>query len=315
MTKVSYRIADFSEISLILAPTCNFYLTFLQKRRIIGANSSCNGAVLQGSPVYCLRKGAETHGIDCGDGAVAERDFFLAGLIDAVSGGGGLPTLPMCMVAGIPTHQIAGTNQCSCLFGAATAMGRYARKGKIHWPTAAVAAPLAVIGSFLGARLNLYLPERWLQIVMLALLPVAAVVIMTNRSFGQEDQSFILPLRARQVRAAGIGLVLGAYVGFYGAGGGTFILLTFTLLNRMDLVSASGNAKVCGFCATLTASVTYAASGTVIWQVVLPCTVCNILGDYLGAGLAPHRGVKIIRPMFMVVLALLFVRLAVTVFV
>ena len=40
-----------------------------------------------------------------------------------------------------------------------------------------------------------------------------------------------------------IGLILGAYTGFYGAGGGAFILLAFTTLTKLDLITASGNTK------------------------------------------------------------------------
>ena len=46
---------------------------------------------------------------------------------------------------------------------------------------------------------------------------------------------------------------------------------------------------------------------------VVLATVFNVMGSYLGAGLAMKRGAKIIRPMFLLVLALLFVRLLVTV--
>ena len=111
-----------------------------------------------------------------------------------------------------------------------------------------------------------------------------------------------------------IGLIWGTYTGFYGAGSGTFILLSFALLNKLDLVTASGNTKVCSSVASLTAAITYALSGAVVWQVVLPAALLNILGNYIGAGLALHKGAKVIRPMFFVVLLMLLVRLAVTLF-
>ena len=111
-----------------------------------------------------------------------------------------------------------------------------------------------------------------------------------------------------------IGLIWGTYTGFYGAGSGTFILLSFALLNKLDLVTASGNTKVCASVASLTAAITSALSGAVVWQVVLPAALLNILGNYIGAGLALHKGAKVIRPMFFVVLLMLLVRLAVTLF-
>lgn len=246
--------------------------------------------------------------------AVIAGAFFLAGIIDAVSGGGGLLTLPTFMLLGFPVHLIAGTNQCSCCVGSLISLGRFAKKGRIYWKTAAIAAPVSFFGSILGAELNLLVPERYLQIVMIVLLPIAAVVLLLKRDFGLEDRSAELSGIQQVAVALLIGLIWGTYMGFYGAGGGTFILLSFALLNKLDLVTASGNTKVCTSVASLTAAVTYALSGAVVWQVVLPAALLNILGNYIGAGLALHKGAKVIRPMFFVVLLMLLVRLAVTLF-
>ena len=37
--------------------------------------------------------------------------LFLAGLVDAIGGGGGLISLPAYMIAGIPAHMSLGTNK------------------------------------------------------------------------------------------------------------------------------------------------------------------------------------------------------------
>ncbi len=246
--------------------------------------------------------------------SVIAGSFFLAGIIDAVSGGGGLLTLPVFMLLGFPPHLIAGTNQCSCCAGSLISLGRFAKNGHIYWKTAAIAAPVSLLGSILGAKLNLIVPERYLQIIMIILIPIAAVVLLLNRNFGLENHADELTRRQQVGVALFIGLVWGAYTGFYGAGGGTFILLSFALLNKLDLVTASGNTKVCSSVASVTAAVTYALSGAVVWQVVLPAALLNILGNYIGAGLALHKGAKVIRPMFFAVLLMLLLRLAVTLF-
>ena len=73
-----------------------------------------------------------------------------------------------------------------------------------------------------------------------------------------------------------------------------------------------GNTKFVAFCATLASASTYALSGAVVWPAVLLATVTNVAGSYIGAGLAMKKGAKVIRPMFLFVLALLFVRLITT---
>lgn len=247
-------------------------------------------------------------------GLVLGVTFFFSGIIDAVCGGGGLLSMPMYMAVGFPAHYVTGTNQCSIFFGGVTSLLRYMKAGHIHWPTALITGPLAILGAFLGARLNLVLPERVLEIVMVLLVPVAAAVILMKRDFGSENHVESLTPGRKYLGALVIGLVVGAYQGFYGAGSGAFFMLGFCLLHRMDLTMASGNTKFVAFCANLSSAATFALSGMVVWPAVLLATAFNVAGSYIGAGLAMKKGARVIRPMFLFVLALLFVRLLTTVF-
>lgn len=246
-------------------------------------------------------------------GAVLALTFFFSGVIDAVCGGGGLLSMPMFMAVGFPPHVVTGTNQCSIFFGGATSLARYAKRGHIHWPTAWLAGPLAILGAFLGARLNLIMPERALEIIMIVLLPIVTAVILAKPSFGAENRVSELSRTRHLLSSLFIGLVIGGYQGFYGAGSGTFFMLGFAILCRLDLTTASGNTKFVAFCANLASAATFALSGAVVWPAVVLATVFNVAGSYLGAGLAMKKGAKIIRPMFLGVLALLFVRLLSTV--
>jgi len=239
--------------------------------------------------------------------------FFFSSVIDAVCGGGGLLSMPMYMAVGFPAHYVTGTNQCSIFFGGVTSLLRYMKAGRIHWPTAIATGPLAILGAFLGAKLNLVLPERILEIVMVLLIPVAAAVILMRRDFGSENHVDTLSSGRKLFGALFIGLVVGAYQGFYGAGSGAFFMLGFCLLHKLDLTIASGNTKFVAFCANLSSAATFALSGMVVWPAVLLATVFNVAGSYIGAGLAMKKGAKVIRPMFLFVLALLFVRLLTTV--
>ena len=50
---------------------------------------------------------------------------FMAGLIDAVAGGGGLISLPAYMIAGVPVHGAIATNKMSAAMGTVAATYRY----------------------------------------------------------------------------------------------------------------------------------------------------------------------------------------------
>ena len=222
---------------------------------------------------------------------------FLAGLMDAVAGGGGLISLPAYLAAGLPPHMAAATNKCSSVFGAAVSAARFFRRGRVH-PAALLSAPLA-----------LRLPEQLLSWVLLGAVPVIGGVVLTRRDLGAESRVDRLSPRRLAALCALIGFALGLYDGFFGPGTGTFLILAFTGLAGCDLLTASGNAKLVNLCSNLAAFAAFAWSGEIVWRLGLPAAACSILGHFLGSGLALTRGAKVIRPAFLLVLALLLLKL------
>lgn len=240
---------------------------------------------------------------------------FLAGIVDAVAGGGGLITLPAYLIAGLPPHMATATNKCGSTFGTFFAALRFLRSGKIQIKSAATAAVAALLGSFLGAKLNLVASDRVLSYILLAVVPIMAVFLCLKRDFGTENRSGTLGPVGLLLASAGVGLAVGAYDGFFGPGAGTFLVLAFTRICRFDLLTATGNTKLVNFASNFAALVTFAIGGQVLWAVGLPAAVCSILGNSLGAALALKKSAKIVRPMLLLVMGLLVIRLAYDIFI
>ena len=243
--------------------------------------------------------------------ALVAASFFAAGLIDSISGGGGLITVPAFMAMGMPVHCIAGTNQCAAAIGNFASMYKYFRSGKMHIRSGLITGVTAIAGGILGAKLNMLLPEKYLQIIMLVLMPFMALTLIVKKDMGTEDKSDTLTVDMVFLRAAIMGLAIGAYQGFYGPGAGTLYMLGFAVLMRLDLVKASGTAKLATAFGAISCTVTYALSGYILWKVVLVAAVFDILGNWLGAGLAIKNGAKTIKPVLIAIMVLLFVKIAI----
>ena len=99
---------------------------------------------------------------------------FLAGLVDAIGGGGGLISLPAFLIAGLPPHAAIATNKISSPFGTALATYRFAKAKLINLKLAAPAVVAAICGSFIGAQISLRVPEHILSYVLMVILPVSA---------------------------------------------------------------------------------------------------------------------------------------------
>ena len=105
------------------------------------------------------------------------------------------------------------------------------------------------------------------------------------------------------------GLLIGCYDGLVGPGTGMFMIMAFTAVLGMDLLTASGCAKVGNLASNVASAVVWALNGQVLWKLVLPAAACSLLGSYLGARFAIRGGSQKIRGMIFVVLGLLFVKL------
>ncbi len=88
---------------------------------------------------------------------------FLAGIIDAVAGGGGIISLPAYIFAGIPIHIAYGTNKFASCIGTSISSIKFFRSGNIKIKSALLSAAGALIGSWFGAQIVLLLNEKYLN--------------------------------------------------------------------------------------------------------------------------------------------------------
>ena len=104
-------------------------------------------------------------------------------------------------------------------------------------------------------------------------------------------------------------LLIGVYDGFYGPGTGTFLIIAFTVFAKMSVGAANAQAKVINLTTNLTSLAVFLASGQVVIALGLAAAACNMLGGYVGAGLAMEKGAKITRPTILIVLLLLLFKI------
>ena len=149
--------------------------------------------------------------------------------------------------------------------------------------------------------------ERILKYVLLLVLPLAAAVLLRKKSLPETRGELSLP--KRRLAVWGSSLVIGVYDGFYGPGTGTFLLLAFCALGKLDVRTASGNVKIANLSSNLSALATSLLAGKVLIGVGLIAACFSIAGHYLGSGLAIKNGAKIVRPVILIVILLLTVKI------
>lgn len=233
---------------------------------------------------------------------------FLGSFMDAIAGGGGIITVPTYLMGlgHLPAYYALGTNKLSAAIGTVFSTARFIRQGLVDWRLFAPAVALSLAGSVCGTWLQLHTPAIVLKYLLLAVLPVVAFVTLRTRQWPDEPGTLSPGLRRLIVWCAAF--VIGGYDGYYGPGTGTFLMLVFIRLAKLDTRHAAGGVKVINLASNIGSLFTALRAGYVLVGVGLISAVASMLGHYLGAGLAIKNGSRIVRPTVIAVLLLLTVK-------
>jgi uncharacterized membrane protein YfcA len=181
------------------------------------------------------------------------------------------------------------------------------KSGYVDWKLCLPAAALSILGSICGTWLQHHTPDRVLKHMLLFVLPAVALFTLRNRTWPDEPGD--IPFRKQALIVWTASLILGAYDGYYGPGTGTFLMIVFIRLAKLDTRTAAGNVKIVNLSSNIGSLFTAWQAGFVFWGVGLISALASIAGHHIGAGLAIKNGSKIVRPTVVVVLILLTVKI------
>jgi hypothetical protein len=233
---------------------------------------------------------------------------LMAGVVDAVIGGGGMMQLPALFVV-YPTAAPAalfGTNKLSAAVGTTGAALQYAKNVSAPWSVIVPAMAMAFVAGVVGAYAVLLLPAEPLRKALPFIL--LALLIYTLRSrLGLEHRP--RHSRSREVTIATTGSsLIGFYDGFFGAGTGAFYKVLFVRGLGYDFIHAAAPAKFTNVASNLGAVVTFVLAGQMLWALAAWMALNNFIGGQVGSRVALRYGSGFIRYAFIVVVSLLILK-------
>lgn len=229
---------------------------------------------------------------------------FLAGMIDAVVGGGGLIQIP-ALFSALPNTAPAtllGTSKFAGIWGTGAAAVGFARRVKLQWSTAVPAASAAFALSFAGAYTVTHVPPDFIRKLLPFILLAVAVYTYRKKDFGSIHAPLHVGSREK-LFAILIGGGIGFYDGFFGPGTGSFLVFLFVRFFGFDFLGASAVAKVVNVACNLSALMWFGYSGHLLWQLGAVMAVCNVLGSLIGIRLALKHGTGFVRKLFLLVVS------------
>ncbi|WP_020558566.1 sulfite exporter TauE/SafE family protein [Thiofilum flexile] len=214
---------------------------------------------------------------------------ILAGLINALAGGGTLVTFPTLVALGIPPIAANVTSTvalCPGYLGATLAQWKEIRAQQHYWPWV---LPIAVFGGLVGALLLLQTDEKVFSSLVPWLILLASILLaLQNPLRNWLKQRLQNPAHAHLPVWWVVPLVcLGAiYGGYFGAGLSVIILAVLALVLEGTLTELNALKQAVAFCVNVAAAVFFLFSGEVVWLAAGIMAIGALIGGMLGGKLA-----------------------------
>jgi hypothetical protein len=231
-------------------------------------------------------------------------------LLGMLGSGGSIVTLPaLIYLAGVDVKPAMAMTFGIVAITAAFATIQHGRKGRVNLQVAAVFGLTGMVGTYLGARLGVWMPDT-LQMIMFAnIMLLAAWRMCTRQPLRQVAMEFALDANQFSFRLQHImvhGMVVGILTGMVGVGGGFLIVPALVLLSGLSIRDAVGTSLVVVALKSMAGFAGYVGEVDIDYGMMLGFALAAIIGSLAGAVLSnriPDERLKAVFGVFLVFMA------------
>ncbi len=222
-----------------------------------------------------------------------------ASFIGSVAGGGGgLLSIPVLILMGLPPNIAIATNRFGSLGLAGSSIYKFAKSKKIIYSYAPVFIILAIIGSIIGANLLLQIDVQLLsKIVGIFILLPLPLLFIKNKGLKREKPSKL----SRNFGYAAYFLVA-VYDAFFGAGTGLMAIYILVFTVGLPLIESMALDRISSVFSAVLATIIFAYFGIINYQVGIVLLIGMALGGYIGTRTAIKKGNKFVKLAFVIVI-------------
>lgn len=220
----------------------------------------------------------------------------IAGIVDAIAGGGGLITVPSLLLAGVPPIIVLGTNRLQAVIGEATSFITFLLHNQIRMKCLF----LGMITTAIGAVLGSYSVSLFDEDILASILPILMVCITIYSILSKRLKSPTASVPKIKINTFMLcsGLAIGFYNGFFGPGTGSIWMVSLVVLLGYTIKQASITTKPLNLMGNFISLIFFISLGSVDYSLGLMMGAGQIFGSIIGSKIVMKKGDKIVRPVF-----------------
>jgi uncharacterized protein len=227
---------------------------------------------------------------------------FIAGVINAMAGGGSFISFPAMLAIGVPPIQANATNTVALWPGQLASV--WALRTDLRRDLVVVVLSASVLGGISGAVVLLRTPQitfmhmvPWLLLSASVLFGISGPISRWLRRRSAEPH---LPRTPAMLPLFIAIFPVTFYIGYFGAGAG-FLLMSALALFGVEEMNSLNSLKVLAACTSnLCAVVTFIFGGAIVWHYCIVSMVFAGIGGYVGAQYARRMSPAVLRTIVVV---------------
>ena len=225
---------------------------------------------------------------------------FLAGALNTVAGGGSFLSLPALLSAmkgsGVGSVSAQATNNVALWPGQVTSVIAYRDKLSVHAKRLLPLSIASLIGGVIGALLLVVTPSSRFIYLLPWLLLFAAIMFVLSEPLGRWLATRRDAKRSDFWLIVGM-IVVSAYVGYFGAGGGFLVMALFGLCGVTDIHEMNALKVVTAVLSIGVAVAVFIFSHKVVWSYCWQMAILAAIGGYIAARYSKRVNQKVMRRM------------------
>jgi len=225
----------------------------------------------------------------------------VAGIVNAMAGGGSFLSIPILIGLGLPAGTANGTIRVAVLAQNITLVGTFHKNGVRAHELSLRLAPAIIAGALLGSWLATRLDDQLFRPLIGAILVLWAVILVVK-----PDRFLHPPDEERPPRPItyALALLIGIYGGFLQAGVGFPLLALLSGHLGYDLVRANSVKASLVLAYTCLTLPVFALAGQIAWTPALVLATGTMIGAWLGARWQLDKGTAVVRWFVLVTVAI-----------
>lgn len=222
---------------------------------------------------------------------------FVAGLMNAIAGGGTIVSFPALIFAGISSISANATSTVALLPGTLAGMLGYRRLVPAVWKWIRAFAAVSLIGGLIGGILLTKTPAPLFDRLVPFLILFATILFTARPFFARIFRLEVTtPISSRWLAIAIVFQTLvSIYGGYFGAGIGILMLASLGVLGFENIHEMNAVKNVLAFLINAIAAAYFVWKGLIVWPAAGIVALGAIAGGYLGAHFSQKVPQRLVR--------------------